>query len=331
MDHVIDQFSDPALGILVKHLHEMPALEAFVKTAEMDSNVAAALPNTAFAWPDERKFPIHTPEHAALSYAYTSKTAGIVPPFVEDAIKQALEVYGVPESVFERVKEAAEEPSAYLLPERRLFAVKTAEDVEHAQSSLVDQMEKLPLEDRATACSNLVKIAKVTNTTLHPRVMKLAGFVVSDTHKVRTWLEARAEACDTTHTSEKVAYQALADGLHRAPAESADREGLIKLASAIAQLDESAGLVRHYDRKLPDPLQTVFNTEKTAAGTIDVDGKLCSLSKLAAMPLSFWEDLGGKEMVDEIAPGGVMNNQKLAEVIATLPLDLKRTLKAQAR
>lgn len=333
MSNVVDQYSDPSFGFLVRQVKAMPAIEPFVKNASIEAGETDSLPDTAFAWPDQRKFPIHSAEQATLSYAY-SKLAADVPPEVDANLKQALEVYGIPLDIFTSPateKVAALADDAYLLPDMRLFPVTDAASVKYAEQRVLSQITKLSLENRATACGNLVKKADHFKVALHPEVLKLAGFVVSSTAQVRDWLSARAGVLPIDKHLQKVAYEALADGLRHQPAESRDRPGLLKLASAIAELDEQAGLDRHYDRKLPDPLQTVFNTHKVAAEMVDLNGTMVPLSKLAALPATFWEDLGGRELSDELCPGGKMDNSKLAMIVDTLPLDLKVILKSQLR
>jgi hypothetical protein len=332
MTGIVDQYSDPSFGFLVRQVSRMPALEPFVKNASIESGETDALPDTAFAWPDQRKYPIHTAEQAALSYAY-SKLAHALPEAVTTNIKNALEVYEVPLSVFEEVgvKEAALSDDAYLLPDLRLFPVTQAGEVKYAEQRVLSQLTKLDLPHRATVCANLVKKADHFKVELHPEVLKLAGFVVSSTKQVRDWLEARSTALPMSAHLYKAAYEKLAEDLKTQPAESSDRQGLLKLASTIAELDERAGLVKHYDRKLPDPLKTVFNTDKLAAEMVDLDGTMVPLSKLAGLPATFWEDLGGRELSDEICPGGKMDSAKLAMVVDTLPLDLKVILKSQLR
>lgn len=327
---IVDQFSDPAFGTLVRQVSRMPALEAFVKQAEVEQDDVSALPDTAFAWPAERKYPIHTPEHAALSYAY-SKVASELPKEVHANLVQALEAYDVPESTFaeQEVKVASDE-NDFLLPEHRLFMVKTAAQCKRAQDDLVAAISKLDLENRAVACANLVKKADELGVELRPEVLQLAGLVVSSTKIAAQWLDARAGQLPEGDTY-KGAYEVFANQLRKAPEELSDRQGLLKVAAAIAELDERSGLDRHYDRKLPDPLRTMFNTTKIAGKSVDLGGTFISVAKLAQLPASFWEDLGGKELGDEIAPGGVVDQSKLATVVDTLPLDLKLQLKAHCR
>jgi hypothetical protein len=328
---VVDQFSDPAFGLLFRQVNRMPKLENFVKEASVESSEAQSLPDQAYAWPDERKFPIHTPHHAALSYAYFKAASEQMPPYVEANLKKALDVYQVPAEVFteSEVKVAEELSDAdYLIPDMKLFPIKTAAQVKRAQAQLVDHLQRLDLEHRATACANLVKKAQEFSVELHPEVQKLAGFVVSSTRQVRDWLEARAHVAE--QPVHKLAYQTMADELSKQPQWSKDRDGLLKLASVIGQLDERSGLDRHYDRKIPDALRTVFNTKTAASGMVELGGKLVSVAKLASLPASFWSDLD-PDIGRELAPNGVVDQSKLATVVDTLPLDLKNVVAAYVR
>lgn len=328
---IVDQFNDPAFGVLYRQVSRMPSLETFVKEASVDAQEITGLPDTAFAWPDERKFPVHTPAHAALSYAY-AKTAAALPVAVVENIKTALSVYQIPEEVFEEAEQkTASTHSEYVLPEFKYLPVNTPEQVKTAQVQMVADIEKMDVTRRAIAAANLVKTADHHKMESPAEVLQLAGFVVSNTKVAADWVEARANQLKGDNVRYKLAYETLADGLLSRPREDADRQGLLKVAQALAVLDEKSGLDRHYDRKLPDPLKTVFNTTKVAAQSIDLGGTYVPLSKLAALPASFWQDLGGAELSSEIAPGGVVDPSKLAAVVETLPLDLKMVLKSQVR
>lgn len=315
---------------MFRQIKRMPGLEGFVKQAAVEPEEAASLPDTAFAWPSERKFPIHTPEHAALSFAY-SKVASVLPAEVRTNIQKALDVYEVPADIFKEEQEkVASDENEYLVPSMKLFHVKTAEQCKRAQDVLVSALSRLDLETRAIACGNLVKRADDLKVELRPEVLQLAGLVVSSTKTAMDWLEARADKLSPSDAVHKNAYLALSHAL-KGSEEIGDRKGLLKVASAIAELDQQTGLDKHYDRKLPDALRTVFNTTKQASQSVDLGGTFVSLKKIAALPVSFWEDLGGKELSDEIAPGGTVDQSKLATVVDTLPLDLKIVLKNQCR
>lgn len=329
---IVDQFNDPAFGVLYRQVSRMPALESFVKEASVDVAEHRSLPASAFAWPDERRYPVHTPEHAAMSYAY-AKVASELPGHVMDSIKTALSVYQIPEATFaeQEVKIASAVTQQYVLPEFKYLPVNNPEQVKTAQVQFLADVQKLDIERRALAASNLVKHADEHKVTLNSEVLKMAGLVVSNTKVAADWLYARADQLKPEQANYKAAYVTLADNLLAKSKEHGNRNDLMKVANAVASLDEKTGLDKHYDRKLPDALRTVFNTTKVASESIDLGGTYVPADKLMKLPPSFWADLGGDELANEIAPGGKVDPAKLVEVVNTLPLDLKTVLKAQVR
>lgn len=315
---IVDQYHDAAYGVLYQRMRDFPELFETVKAAELDPAAEASLPDSAFAWPDERRFPIHNREHAAISYAY-AKEAAEVPPEVKARLEAVLDVYGVPARMYERAKVAhAPDTARYALPEHALLPL---EQLEKSAALFAEQADRLPIEMRAQAA-----VALASEGAKNVKVAQYAGLVVSDTARAAEWIEARAEVAPL---GMKTAYLRLADGMRRQAPESTDRAGLSKIAAALAEADRLAGLEGFYDRKLPDPMATVFNTEKIASETVDLGGYAMPVSKLAALPASFWEDLGGPELAREIAPNGKVAADSLGPVVETLPLDLKLVLRKQ--
>jgi len=315
---IADQYHDTAYGILYQRLKDFPELAGVVKTAELEAGGDQLLPSTAFAWPDERRYPIHTREHAALSYAY-AKTAAEVPPDVKQRLENALAIYDVPLSVYQTAKvAAAPAEQRYALPDQRLLNLGT---LEKSAEVFEQQASRLPADLRAQAA-----VALASEGVRRTKVAQYAGLTMCDTRKAADWLDARADAAPGQYKS---AFQTMADGLRQQPAMSADRFGLSKLAAAIDELDREAGLVKHYDRRLPDPLMTIFNTEKVAGTTVDLGGYPVPVDELAKLSADFWSDLGGPELARELAPGGRVDPSKVAEVVETLPLDLKLVLRKQ--
>jgi hypothetical protein len=333
-----DQYHDPAYGTLYLLLQARPSAAAFVKTAELDPERAAALPDTAFAWPAQRLFPIDTPENAVLSALYREKTAA-VPAEVDAELERALDVYGVRQVIAqarqeaqaaEQVKTASAEAEAmYLLPRHHRLRVKTAADVKVAEKLLLEQYPRLSVEDRAEGFINLVKVARDLNVALEPTTHRMAGMTVCTTKVAADIIEARRTA--TKEPLFQHGYEKLAAALRHSGRETIqDRDELVALADAVAKLDKEAGLDRLYDRRVPDPIRTVFNTEKLAEETVDLAGRSVALSKLAALPETFWEDVVGKDLLREITDrSGRIDRTKLGQVVPTLPRDLKMILKHQ--
>ena len=81
-----------------------------------------------------------------------------------------------------------------------------------------------------------------------------------------------------------------------------------------------------------DQLETVALDRylaELAEEMVDLAGREVALSKLAALPSTFWEDVIGKDILKDVTTGGRIDGVKLGQVVPTLPLDLKLILKHQ--
>ena len=325
-----DQYHDPSFSMLYHLLNERPAVAAFVKSAELDVEAAESLPDAAFAWPEQRRFPINSAENTVISAMYREKCAA-VPVEVDAMLQRAVEIYGVTNQLAQtKIAAAAPPPDRdedYLLPRVHRLRVKTAEDVKVAEKLLLEQYPKLGIEDRAEGFINLVKKAQDFNVSLKPATHRMAGMTVCTTKYAMDAIEARAQAAKGGLFRQ--AYEKLATAF-RGRDTINDRDELVAAADALAKLDKQAGLDRLYDKKLPDPIRTIFNTEKLSEEMVDLAGRPVALSKLAAMPGTFWSDVVGPDMSNEFMDrAGNVDSQKLGEVLQTLPLDLKMILKHQ--
>lgn len=324
-----DQYHDPSFSLLFHILSENPDARDFVKSASIRDEDEAALPDTAFAWPARRLFPIDTPENTVLSSLYREKCAA-VPAEVDQALDKAQGIYGVKE-LLDRCKTAAVQPPIvdtkddYLLPEHSRLRVKTAEHVPAAEMLLLRDYPKLNIGDRATAFTNLVKKARDLGVTLKPETHRMAGMTVCTTKVAQDWIEARVAA--TKDPLFQGAYEKIASAFTGRGEFIQDRDELVAVADALARLDKQAGITHHYDKRLPDPIRTVFNTDKVAEEMVDMAGRQVSLSKLAAMPKTWWEDVVGADIAPEFAE---KTGEELRQVLSTLPLDLKLIIKNQA-
>lgn len=325
-----DQYHDPSFTFLYHILNEHPEARDFVKSANLGTDEESSLPSTAFAWPERRLFPVNTPENTVLSSLYRTKCAA-VPVEVDETLQKAQGIYGVKDLVdrsLEQQKTAeaqrSPEPELWLLPRLKRLRVKTADDVKVAEKLLLEQYPRLNIQDRAEGFVNLVKVAQALDVTLEPATHRMAGMTICTTKTAMDWIEARAAA-----VSEPIfqsAYEKLAGAFMHHGEFIQDRDQLVAAADALAHLDKQAGLDQHYDKRLPDPIRTIFNTEKLSEEMVDMAGRQISLSKLAAMPNTFWNDVVGNDFATEIA---TKQGSDLRHILDTLPLDLKLIVKHQ--
>jgi hypothetical protein len=327
---VVDQFSDPVMAHLVRRVSDRPKLAAAIQDFDVDRDEQDTLPASAFAWSEKRAFPVHSREHTMLSRVYREGVPN-VPAHVDRALKEACEVYGIDDGLYARPKVAAapESADAFLLPDIRRMRVTEVGHVKEAEEKLRTEGRKLSIEHRALASRRLVEKAAFFGTSVRDEIRKMAGLTVTDRQPLVDWLEARREAAPVEH---KDNYQKLANAAKRMPAELRDRQEQIKLAEAIGELDEMSGLDRYYDRKLPDPLMTVFNSSKVAGQGVTLAGRFLPIERVASYPSTFYSDILGPDIVREASDmSGQMDPQRLAQVLETLPVDMQRMLSAQMR
>jgi hypothetical protein len=323
----MDFYHDPGHGTLRHLLQRAPQAAELLKTAELE-DFNSELPDSAFAWSAKRLYPVHSPEHAIVSHLYAKYASENVPPEVLRTIKEALDIFEIPEESLraEEIKEAAFDPDECLFPEERLYPVRTAGEIKVAERRLHEQLFKLHPESRAEAFSRLANAADLHGVKLATVSMQLAGRTYTDSRQLVRDLHARAAATKEASIREK--YARLAESVAK------DRQGLrdqltrAKLAATIGTLDEAAGVVGLYDRAIPDPLTTVYNTTKIAAAD-DLDlggGQMVSAAALSQLPPSFFADLFGQDIVREVAPSGQVQPELVQQVVSTFPADMKQTL-----
>ena len=319
-----DQNTDPTFSVLKSIVDERPGFSFLVKTASVGEDVRSSLPQSSFADPYNRLFPIHTPEHALLSKAYFSKQAG-ADPEIGGKIDNALSIYGVSMPSPVRAKVASAE-ATYLLPKTKQFALPPedkldAETIKEAEHAIIRNARKLSPTSLATAATTLVKIAADKGLSVETETLAYAGLAQCDLEKAAEWIEARGYACPQAAP----VFSKLAEGV-RTLSYNTERSELIKVANAVAKLDEEFGLARLYGRKLPNPQETIFNTKTAMEHTITLAGKTVPMTTLMARDVNFYGDVLGPDIVTEISEGGDIDEQKLSEVLPTLPLDMQKAL-----
>ncbi len=327
---VVDQFSDPVMAHLVRRVADRPKLAAAIEDFDVDTADREKLPSSAFAWPEKRAFPVHTREHTMLSRVYREGLSN-VPAHVDRTLKEACEVYQIDDDLYARPKVAAAPPpdDDYLLPDIRRLRVTDAAGVKTAEERLRNEGNRLSVPHRALASRRLVEKAAFYGVAVRPEIHKMAGMVVTSRQPLVDWLEARREAAPIEH---KDGFDKLARAAKRLPEELRDRDQQVKLAEAIGELDEMAGLDRFYGKKLPDPLLTVFNTQKVAGPGVTLAGTFMPMQRLAMYPSTFYADLLGPDIVREASDmTGQLDPEKLAMVLNTLPMDMQRTLASYMR
>jgi len=323
----IDQYSDQGFHMLSEIIDEYPhAVNDVVSSAVIDTGENEKCASTMFAWPERRLFRIDNAENAALSRLYVEKQASEVPPYVQQRCDDALDIYGVKLELSTKTA-AAPSSDEYVLPHLRRMRVQTADDVKLAQELVLDGYKRLDPASRAVAGVQLSKFAVDHGVRLDPQILKFAGVTTCDSGVLRDWLEVRERLTEVPGV--KVAFTRLAEYVADPFFTMGDRGELMKVADALQELDEEAGLVPYYDRRIPDPLLTVFNTDKIAGESIELGGRQVPIETLLQVPVEVYKDVLGDFLVDEFTDGPELNAEKMKVILPTVPLDLANVLISQ--
>jgi len=295
--------------------NEYTVVGNFCKQADFSSRK----PATAYADTYNKEYPIDTPANAVVSKAYAIKT-GEVAAHVVSRIDRALDIYNVPTPRPKMLKEAqVEEDVVYLLPEYHKYPIKTAADIPEADKALNRISRKLGTKSLARASSILVKVAAANGQEVSENVMRWAGLKMCDVEKTAAWIEARGDV------SRNKVFLKLADRV-RGIEGPKTRSDLVKLAEAVETLDSRYELDRFYGSKLPNPLDTVFSSKEAMSDVLDLGTKEVSVDKLLSLPVTFYEDVLGEDIAEEISSGGDVDKEKLLTILPTLPKDMKQLL-----
>lgn len=309
-----DQFSDPSFKHLYKLACEYPEMIRLAEKADIDFEKNAQRTAEAFAWRDRRLFPIDTCDQAILSRLYMEKQAGI-PDSVIRQCDKALEIYGVNLDLTVKIA-AAPAPRG-----------RSAMDVRQTADAFVANNRVMGVEEKAKLAGMLVKEAVNLGISLPALVLRSAGTTMMDSARLKDWIGARKEATEDLLLKE--AFEKLAEVVETQPALIGETSELLKFADVIAELDMAAGLERHYGKRLPDPLETVFNTEKIAGDMVDLAGKQVPLQTMMQVDPEDYRDAFGEDVTEEFIQDDEIDPGMLKVILATVPLDLQRALAAR--
>lgn len=316
-----DLYHDPAHGRLKALLGQYPGVAEQLKTASFEDNLDGER-DSVFAWPSERRYPVHSREHALVSYLYTRGDPS-VPAGVKLAVAEALEAYGVSKEALAPAPPAEDKPEDLLFPEQGTYPVRDAGEVKQAEERLLAQLGRLPLEARVPVFAKLANAAGRHGVTLQPASQAWGMAALTDPATLLDNLAARAHLAKTAEA--KDGYLDLAEAVRTRPADLRRPEIRSKLASAIWRLDQQAGITQ--DRRIPDPLHAVYNHAiKVGARMVVLGPDSYDLGALTALPGTFYSDALGPEFAGEIAPGGQVDPEALSTILPTLPMDLKHSL-----
>jgi hypothetical protein len=276
-----------------------------------------SLRKEAFALPEARLFPIHTPTDALLSALYLYKQAAAgeeVPEEVFKKVATALDLHGVKQDFIKQAKKLTPEERAKL-PDSVFGLVVTdpktgkkirkypMPDEGHVRAAIkyfVQNYKNYPIEWRKQIASKIVERAKKFGIEVeHPVILKYAGVKPqnkkADLKKAASLIETYRAAWFESHGIPEAAevYRKLASALEK-EAEKGDlsEEEIQKLAAAVETLDQEFGV--DYE-KLPSAQDLIYCAEEEEK-MIKLASKEVPEKVLKAIPNKVYKNLIGREI-----------------------------------
>lgn len=278
---ITDIQSDKNLGVLIKAAQRLVNKDFAEEVYELGLQERSfdKLASSNFALERTRQFPLNSPEDTILSkiyFDYThTKLAEYDRDVVKDRIDTYLNLYNIPEDLFETYQEksADEKTPRYLLPSLETCAVHDKGELQRAGHLFVKEAHKLALNHRVEFAQEFSKLASEMDHVPYPKeIAKYAGLLDTDLTNLAYMLEVRGAAVQRAG-KDGSAYTKLAHAVMQVE-ESPKKQELTKLANTINKLDQIYGLDSpRYENKLPDAFSIVFNKEAEETSTEKVPDK----------------------------------------------------------
>jgi len=324
MPNILDVYGDKSLRGLVSMLRENPEYYDVLKDVEVDYDEQQTLPASSFAYPEERAYPIHDDRMALLSSMYKDFfPPEDLPESVNENFKKAEYMYDLKlpkkKDLKTVVKKAAIKEEDYLIPSLKKFPVRNQKEADFVQKILVKNAQAMGYDHLAEACNNLIeKYASfgAESEDVNPIVYKYAGLTLSKRDFLDASINRRKDFVDTKfHES----YDKLAKIVDEM---DFNRNNLLKVASALEEMDTESQVRHLYDKYIPNPMDSVFNTNKIYKSVKTASEELFTHNHAEIVTEDHIKNLLGEDILKEASVDGKLDKPTLVDVMNSLPRDL---------
>jgi len=275
-------------------------LSEFTKTA--------SVPEHAYAWPEKKLFPLHTPEDALLSALYAARQEGI-PEEVLQKIASAIEEYGLKETFQKLAKKLTPQEREALPDEVYGLVIKDPKtgrkirkypmpDANHVKAAIIyfkRNHHRYPEEWKRQIARKIVEQAKKFGVNVEDDlILRYAGEIRPNLKKAAELIRQFRVDVFWDNDKAREAYEKIASAFEQA-AENLDKIASDELLDAVQKLEEVDKIFGVKYSQLPPPTLLVFG-EKLAEETVTLAGKEVPLAVLAGIPKETYKDLLGVEI-----------------------------------
>ena len=302
---LVDYLSDSSLSVLRDKLRTIPGtIQRLEKIASPEVPDRSELSEQAFAWPEEKLYPIYTPELAMISSVYMEENDSI-PDFVKVACEDACQLFG--EDIFigslEKVSAKNEELSSdeFAFPKRKKLPLVDKDSHRMSTEIFTKIASTLSMEDLIVGSRQIVKTGAELGVDVSPETERHALNGIINVHMADDFLKARY--LDTG--DDRYAY--VAQNL-----EGETIRSITKVASLIldvAELDDANGLVETASAVIDSLVLPGSNENILSVGGVEFD-----FEKVAAIDSSEWRELYPDTVVEGLFRDGDIDMSVLSDI-----------------
>jgi len=343
---VLDQTHDLS-GTEYHRLTQAYGTPEFVKQASHEQKFGddAGLATHLYADTATRSYPCHAKAATWLSALFFGDTEGMLPQEKAAAVRQRIldsasywKIRPEVEELWEKQAENAKQ-SMHRVPDEdfalvwegphgkeRHYPLRNSAEVEKAAQWFGVNHNEFTFGDKNVIATKILeKAAQYSSTPDNPDLLhRCAGYgYCGNAAAVEEW-EKRAGLLRRKKPEHAKIAQETADGLRKNPLEMRDQATFLKMAALMDEFDRDTALHRLYGDGLARPEDSLFRiTEKTASDFLNAHvqlttGAVFEKQALEALDIPTLQSWMGEEMADECG-GVMMDHEKLAEIVSTLP------------
>lgn len=312
---------------------------AYVKSASFP-DAPAPLARSFFADQTNGELPCNSREEIWASAHYFRKHAEedhyrAFKADIEYNLQKAAETFGIADDIAkvlthtEAVKQASDEDYGWVRDGVRKYPMFDAHGVKLAASYFEENKFKYGFPMRQEIARNILKKAEQYDVLdLPDGIRKSAGYGVARPDNVINELTVRAELCHDVDTALALAKMAE----HVAEKGCAALTGTTdKIAELVEDVDVIENWRGRYGKDMTAPEDFLFDMDVKAAealvnDTIELSGDVLSLSKLAELPDSTFDDVLGEGFAESVKEAGAIDPKKLGEALAARPVEDRNEL-----
>lgn len=341
--YLMDILQDNTRAVLLSIGDNCDVPDYVMKSDVVEKSASYDFRDTLFADDIHRRFPLDSKASTWLSAAYFAKTAELdyddksTRDYVWGNIKRAADIYGISddvEKVYSDIASPKQEKSAADVESNwgdfglRIYPMFDAEGVKQASDYFERNCYRLLPATRHKVAKNIVRKAAEYSVPYGEKVRMEAELGIPDRSFLVENMLDRVRRFDDPVKQAAVAK--LTEGVLEASTEEIS-ENIEKIAHTIEDFDRELGLDLKYNREVLPPSHFCFDisvkeAEDQINDSVEIDGHVFSVSKLAELPEEVYTNALGDDFGSRIKTAEKIDRSKLKDEIYSLPLPDKKAL-----